>query len=61
MRNPTSVYDQYNSIAAYRGFLPIGISEKSTRRSILDAAARVEWLNLDLARALRQTADFHTN
>jgi hypothetical protein len=52
-RQPATVFDRYNSIAGYRGWLPIGITEHSTPRTLRDAANAVEWLNLDVATQLR--------
>jgi len=57
MRNPTTVFDRYNSIAAFRGWLPIGIGPHSTPRTMRDAAMAVEWLNLDVAVELRRLAN----
>ena len=55
-REPLTAFDRYNSIAGFRGWLPIGIGEHSTPRTIRDAAMAVEWLNLDVAVELRRIA-----
>jgi hypothetical protein len=56
MSQPRTVFDRYNSVAAYCGWLPIGIGPHSDARTLRDAADRIEWRNLDVARALRDEA-----
>ena len=58
-RTPTTVLQQYDSLAGFRGWLPIGISRdpKLTRRDVLDAARRCEWTDLDLSRELTDYAN----
>ena len=51
-----TIYDRYNDIAGFRGWLPIAIGEHSDARTLRDAAQAVEWLNLDVANGLRAAA-----
>lgn len=55
-REPRTVFDRYNAVASYRGWLPIGIGPHSTPRTLRDAADRIEWLNLDVSLGLRAAA-----